>query len=213
MRRLVLFVAAFAVCGTAACAAGADFDKTRAQCPGLANIDLAGVAAMTFDVAGARKELAAKATPELGDADIVLRFHQLAGFGPAPYTIDATARHVKGRWLYTRLRKPDKADPHQSIETVDGPLSASAARALDAALADSCFAREPDYAPRTIPLLGGDRETCFDGGQFLLQIERTGGVRTIRQDCAARWRAGEIMLLLRNAAPEPGTATHRSMPP
>ncbi|HEY4941483.1 MAG TPA: hypothetical protein VII56_08645 [Rhizomicrobium sp.] len=211
MRRLVLFVAAFVLCDTAACAAGADFDKTRAQCPGLANIDLAAVAAMTFDVAGVRETLAARAKPELGDADIVLRFHQSAGFGPAPYTIDATARHVKGQWLYMRQRKPGKADPPQGIETVEGPLPAGAARALDTALADSCFAREPNYAPRTIPLLGGDRETCFDGGQFLLQIERPGGVRTIRHDCAARWRAGEIMLLLRNAAPEPGT-THGSMP-
>ncbi len=174
----------------------AQADETRAQCPALAEIDLAALSNLSFDVVAARQVLQAEAVPQLGDADTVLRFYTFSdgGRGVAD-TTHAVARHAKGGWHLARRR--NASDP------MAGHLGAADAATLAAALADRCLAREPDYAPRTIPRLGGGGETCFDGATFYLQIERAGMVRTIRHDCRARWRAGEIMLLLRNAVLAP----------
>ncbi len=203
----VLLAAAFAFHGAAMAAGTSDsFESVRARCPGLANVDLAALAAMPFDVAAARTALGASATPQLGDAAIVMRLFAPSGFGRAPsYTTHVVARRVKGRWHYTRVRRPlvQDATPGEPVragaQMQDGLLSVAASQALDAALDDPCFAHEPDYAPRTLPLLGNIGETCVDGSAFLLQIERAEGVRTIRQDCVPRWHAGEIMRLLRDA--------------
>ena len=186
---------AFAI---ASSAASVQAEETRALCPQLAQLDLATLGTLTFDVDAARRQLGAKASPDLGGADIVLRFYTESSGGRD--SIDSTlAKAVRDRaaWHVTR----GGVSGLQGKATMQFVLSDRDAAALDAALVDPCLAHEPDFAPRTLPIMGGRHETCYDGATFYLQIERAGGVRTIRHDCQPRWRAGEIMLLLRNATP------------
>jgi hypothetical protein len=200
--------------------------ETRAQCPGLANVDFARLSADDGTWRGqVRDLLRATDQPQLGDADIVIRFHAPPGFGGASSTW-TTARRVNSVWWFTREERalttaspeppaPNVIDmrasrPRSPIVTTEGRLAAEKAAAIEAALADPCLAREPDSAPAMLPIRGGHDEICMDGAPFFLQIERAEGVRTFAHSCMTRWRAGEIMRALESAAGEAGKVTTTS---
>lgn len=199
--------------------------ETAAQCPALRTVDFAALAESGFDPQLLRRQMGWSGEAHLDGADVVLRFYAPPGFGGLPaWTTRTTARRVNGQWRLTRTdtsnipappTPPDPGAPpdptiyasQYAVRTTEGPLAARHAALLDAALADPCFAREPDYAPASLPLRGGHYETCMDGSPFSLQIERAEGVRTVLQICQRRWRAGEIISVLETAQPEPATVT------
>lgn len=191
--------------------------ETRRLCPGLRDLDFARLAVDPDDNwrSEARGLLRATDQPQLGDAEIVLRFYAPPGFGGGGSTTRTTARRVGGEWIvrredallttagpppYDRFRIDMRASrPQSPIIVREGPLAPDRGAALDAALADPCLAREPDVSPAALPLRGGRLDVCQDGAPFFLQIERADGVRTIVHVCQPRWRAGEIIRTLESA--------------
>lgn len=206
--------------------------ETRRLCPGLRDLDFARLAVDPEDNwrEEARSLLRATGQPQLGDAEVVLRFHARPGFGGGGSTTRTTARRVGGEWIvrredallttagpppYDRWRIDMRASrPQSPIIVREGPLDADRGAALDAALADPCLAREPDVSPAALPLRGGRLDICRDGVPFFLQIERVEGVRTIVHVCQPRWRAGEIIRTLESAPTVAGRSTEtRSLTP
>ncbi|HVY85644.1 MAG TPA: hypothetical protein VG943_10955 [Caulobacterales bacterium] len=207
--------------------------ETRAMCPALRDIDFERLGASWDErsLHEARQALRATDQPQLGDADIVLRFYAPPGFGGGESTW-VTARRVGGAWRIARedrrLEPAAPEPPSLSVHSIDmraqrsrapmitreGPLEAERAARIESALADPCLAREPDAAPAVLPLRGGHDEPCYDGAPFFLQIERAEGVRTLLHVCETRWRAGDIMRALESAQGEVGqtTVTHGLTP-
>lgn len=202
--------------GAVAYADTGQWRETRRLCPALRNVDFARLNADAGDDwrGEARRMLRATDRPELGDADLVLRFYASPGFGGTSSTW-TTARRVAGAWRVEREDRPltsagppaydpfridmRASRPRSPIILREGPLDPAFAGPLEAALSDPCLDREPDTAPAALPLRGGRLDLCMDGAPFYLQIERATGVRTFVHVCEPRWRAGEIMRILETA--------------
>jgi len=172
-------------------------------------------------VATAREYLDAKGEPDLGDADVVIRFFAPPGFG-GDISTRTTLRRVRGTWFFVRedqsriLRRPppppmDVVEPvwdmrgdRAEINRLEGRLEPDLAAVLEAALSDPCLLREPDLGPAVLQLGNGRMEPCFDGAPYFLQIETAQGVRTIVHICQTRWVAGSIMRVPQVAKGVPG---------
>lgn len=194
----------------------------RSACPWLETIDYSRLTPghTPQSLSEARASLRAGDQPNLGAADVVIRFFAPPGFGGSRSTW-ATAQRVHGRWRLVREDRPlvsapppppdappDPDDarpqrPRSPIIPLTAPLEADRAAILDAVLADPCLAREPDTAPAALPLRGGGLDICGDGASFFLQIERASSVRTFAHACTPRWRAGAIKRALEGAQGDP----------
>lgn len=202
--------------GSVAYADARQWRETRRLCPALRDVDFARLNSDAGDDwrSEVRRMLRANASPQLGDADLILRFHAPPGFGGTSSTW-TTARRVAGAWRVQREDRPltsagpppydpfridmRSSRPRSPIIVREGPLDPAYTEVLEDALSDPCLDREPDAAPAALPLRGGDLDICMDGASFFLQIEHAARVRTFVHVCEPRWRAGEIMRILESA--------------
>lgn len=187
-------------------------------------------------VEAARKRLKAGSEPDLGDADVVIRFFAPPGFG-GDISTWTTARRVNGTWHfvrddYSRIPHPPPPPPppadltepiwdmrrgggRPQFHRLQGRLEPGLAAVLEAALGDPCLSREPDLGPAVLRLRSGKKEPCFDGAPFYLHIETAQGVRTMVHICQTRWLAGSIMRALEvpKGVPDEVTRSTEFSPP
>lgn len=195
----------------------AELRSFRDECPAMRNIDFHRLAAIPDDGNWrneARQLMHATDQPQLGDADIVLRFYAPPPAVGGGATTRTTARRVNGEWLVRRedqlltssqpVHDPYRLDfrsrrPQSPTIVREGPLDPAMAATIENALADSCFEREPDVSPSVLPLRRNAQAACYDGVPFFLQVERTNRVITRVHVCQPRWRTGEIIRALESA--------------
>ncbi len=187
------------------------------MCPALRNVDFARLVDEQDNQwrTDARQRLRATDQPQLGDADLVLRFYAPPMFGGGGASTWTTARRVDGVWLVRQEDHPQTGAqpapydpfaldfrsrrPQSPIIVREGRLPADLVNVIETALADPCFAREPDRVGAVLPLRGGRSEICHDGPPFYLQVERAEGVLTRLQGCQTRWLTGQILRVLETA--------------
>jgi hypothetical protein len=163
--------------------------RELARCPSLGWIDyraLAGVAAKEvgrLDAPLDAQHAALRgpyAMPHPADADVMIT--TVIGPGETQETPTSTSsaiwRDGDGRWWFDRVdRRPGDERIHSG-----GRLAADLAQAVDRALADPCFALEPDYLPIMPPARPG--HPAQYGYSFILsvvRIEHAGKVRAMLQ--------------------------------
>lgn len=205
-----------------------EWRETRRLCPALRDLDFARLDTNDAWRVRARETLRATDQPQLGDADIVLRFFAPPMFGGEGASTWTIARRVNGAWFVRRedyhrtgaYHYPDPfildfraRRPQSPITIYEGRLSAALVATIESALADPCFAREPDLTPSPLPLRGGDDEICYDGPPFFLQVERAEGVLTRAQVCQTRWLTGAVLRALESGAMEEGGTVTQTLTP
>ncbi|MFA5963233.1 MAG: hypothetical protein WC804_04365 [Sphingomonas sp.] len=163
--------------------------RELARCPALDWIDYRALATVAAKEAGRlyapldAQHAAIRgryAMPHAGDADVMIT--TVIGPGETQQTPTSTSsaiwRDHEGRWWFDRV---DRRLGDERIHS-NGRLAADLAQAVDRALADPCFALEPDYLPIMPPARAG--HAARFGYSFILsvvRIEHAGKVRAMLQ--------------------------------
>ena len=141
--------------------------------------------------------------PDLGRAEIVIDI--AIGSGETQEYPTSTSsfvwREPGGRWQVDRVDHviaspppPPPGSPPMTEEDVArqmrpvtrGPISAGQAEAIERALADPCFAIQPDVTPFHLPLRTGQIDSCYGAISRTVRIRRGTETRQVSDICG-RW--------------------------
>ena len=115
-------------------------------------------------------------------------------------------REPGGAWQVDRVDSintppdpPPPGAPGMTREDIDramhpvtrGPLSAEQAATIDRILADPCFAIQPDVTPFSLPLRGGQIDSCYGAISRTIRIRRGAETRNVTDLCA-RWPSAAL---------------------
>lgn len=108
-------------------------------------------------------------------------------------------RNAVGDWLVEEIEElgPALVEPGGAkLSKGWFAIGGEPAARLDRLLADPCLYAEPTYLDNEVPLVGGESETCADGGNMVVVINHAGRTRKAFQACTQRGKTGDVASLL-----------------